>query len=323
MDENTITYLRGELDNSYPKQLETSARETNSIVCMGLDLVRKTFGFGLWNTTHNFYLFAEKIFEEMEKRKISCGAFKPNQGFYAVEGKSGYDDLGKIIQHLYSRFWKVPIILDYKRGDIGPSSENYAQEGFHFHGGITAVTIHGYMGFDSVEPFLKCTKLITEEDIQKGDDHIRELIFNKGVYILNRTSNKGAADFQTLELKDGRFLYEAVADKIIEWSKTYPGTGAVVGATSLEELSRLAKRYAPHNIPLLIPGVGKQGGSAKEVAQVLREAGYPLYLARINSSSGITHPWASKVEHGYLPKDYAEISVNEIQKLNEEIGPIF
>jgi orotidine-5'-phosphate decarboxylase len=287
---------------------------------MGLDLVREALPFNLRNEPRGFLLFAEEIFEAMERRNINCAAFKPNQGFYAVQGSQGYENLNRMIQYISHHFFETPVILDYKRGDIGPSSENYAKEAFFF-GEIHAVTVSPYMGTDSVEPFLKNCLPLTEDDITKGEDHIRKIRFNKGVYILNRTSNKGAVDFQNLELKDGRFLYEAVAEKIIEWSKKYPGTGAVVEVISLEELRKLAKKYAPHNVPLLIPVEGKQGGSAKEVVAVLREVSYPLYLARINSSSRITHPWFAK--KGEAPGNYGNICVNELQKLNEEIGPIF
>lgn len=288
---------------NYLRYLEESARIKNSIVCMGLDFSYEHLPAIFKKSKESalgFRPFLDDLIIEMGKRNVYPAAVKPNQGFYAIHGSDGLQVLDCIINDIYS--WDIPIILDYKRGDIGPSSANYGKEGFDiFH--ADAVTISPYMGTDSVEPFLKYC------------------LNDKGVYILNRTSNPGAKDFQNLELKDGRFLYEAVAEKIIEWSKIYPGTGAVVGATSLEELSKLATMFAPHNIPLLIPGVGKQGGSAKEVVAVLRAAGYPLYLARINSSSGLTHPWASKKEEA--PKNYAKVCINELQKMNEEIGPIF
>lgn len=288
---------------NYLGYLKGSAEEANSIVCLGLDFVSTQLPeklVGQKNQSYGFKPFFLDLMKEMAIKGVYPGAFKPNQGFYAIHGETGLSILDSILYDL--RTWQLPLILDYKRGDIGPSSANYAREGFEIFN-ADAVTISPYMGSDSVEPFLKyCLQ-------------------GKGVYILNRTSNPGAKDFQNLELKDGRFLYEAVAEKIIEWSKNYPGTGAVVGATSLEELSKLAKQFAPHEIPLLIPGVGKQGGSAKEVVEVLRKANYPLYLARINSSSGITHPWAAKKEPA--PANYAEVCVDELKKLNEEIGPIF
>lgn len=287
--------------------LKDSAERTNSIVCVGLDFVSNQLPARLiknpQDPTHAFGQFFSDLSIKMFEENMYPGAFKPNQGFYSIYDNKGLSALKDIFGSVSGKM--IPLILDYKRGDIGPSSANYAKEGFEIFG-ADAVTISPYMGFDSVEPFLKyCLQ-------------------GKGVYILNRTSNPGAKDFQNLVLDDGRFLYEAVASKIIEWAQVYPGTGAVVGATSLEELSKIATMFAPHNIPLLIPGVGKQGGSAKEVTEVLRKANYPLYLARINSSSGITHPWAAKKEP--MPQSYdkvCEVCINEIRKLKEEIGPIF
>lgn len=284
---------------NYVSYLETSARERNSIVCVGLDLVSSALPEA-YQHPDKFLRYIRQIFIHMNENNIGCGAFKPNQGFYAIHGANSGEYLERIIQITKSE--NVPVILDYKRGDIGPSSANYAYEGFKIFN-ADAVTISPYMGTDSVEPFLKYTA--------EG----------KGVYILCRTSNKGAADIQNLKLENGTFVFEAVADKIIEWAQIYPGTGAVVGATSLEELRILAKKFAPHRIPLLIPGVGKQGGTAREVVTVLRESEYPLYLARINSSSGVTHPWASKKEPA--PENYVEVCANEIKTLNQEIGPIF
>jgi orotidine-5'-phosphate decarboxylase len=183
--------------------------------------------------------------------------------------------------------------MDYKRGDIATSSANYAREGFE-RWVADAVTISPYMGSDSVIPFLEYTA--------KG----------QGTYILNRTSNAGGKDFQNLKLDDGRMLYEAVGDKLIEWSKKYPGTGAVVGATSMKELKALAEQYAEFEIPLLIPGVGSQGGSAVDVMNTLKKAKYDMKLARINSSSGLTHPWK---KDNHIPENWATVCANALEVL--------
>ena len=180
----------------------------------------------------------------------------------------------------------VPVILDSKRGDIAKSSENYAEEAFG-KWRADAVTVSPYMGSDSVLPFAR-----------EG----------KGVYILNRTSNPGAADIQnmlTLDAVDEKELYPfyiSVAHRIAHWASDHPGIGAVVGATSMKELGEIAEYYAGREIPMLIPGVGSQGGSASDVIASLKSAGYPLALARINSSSGLTHPW----KKGAAPEDWLD-----------------
>ncbi|MFC1728584.1 orotidine-5'-phosphate decarboxylase [Nanoarchaeota archaeon] len=306
---------------NYLDKLAVAAKQTGSIVCLGLDPVPEqmhppTLPPAPWFKTTHFF---EALFREMKDQNVLPGAFKPNQGFYNVmdtpyecEGRfMGLRTLGKVFGMIKDEFPDIPIILDYKRGDIAKSSANYAREGFESWK-ADAVTISPYMGSDSVGPF---TEYCSDD---KG----------KGVYILNRTSNKGSADFQDLKVEvDGEQipLYQAVAEKIVEWSKGKPGVGAVVGATSPEELSNLAKLYADKNIALLIPGVGSQGGSAPDITARLNEAGYDLGLARINSSSGITQPWAKDAVlrdslEGDNWKNWAKVCVAELDKLNKEIG---
>jgi orotidine-5'-phosphate decarboxylase len=289
----------------YDELLKESASQRKSIVCMGLDFVvdalpeeYKKFG------VDGFIPYFSDLLIEMKDQRVFPGAFKPNQGFYSCDNvESGTKILKELIVLIKEEFPMIPVILDFKRGDIAKSSENYAIEGFTQFG-ADAVTISPFMGYDSVNPFIEIAK-------KEG----------KCVYILNRTSNKGAKDFQNLLVSyENKLipLYEVVAHKIIEWSNNTSGLGAVVGATSLEELSQLAKIYAGKDVSLLIPGVGSQGGSAKDVVSVLQDSGYDLGLARINSSSGLTHPWAKQKEPA--PHDFAKICVVELEKLNQEIN---
>jgi len=164
------------------------------------------------------------------------------------------------------------------------------------------------MGTDSVMPFI--------EMAVKGAG---------GVYILNRTSNPGAEDLQSLMVEyptgegtERMPLYMAVAHKIVDWAKGNPGVGAVIGATSPEELSQLTRFYSGKDISLLIPGVGGQGGKADEVVKRLEDDGYDLGIVRINSSSGLTHPWVKQQQSA--PEDYAKVCVRALDKLNCEIG---
>ena len=305
-----------EQKTDYLIKLVDSAKNTKSIVCMGLDPVVEAMptGFISGDDGHPFmvHFFAE-IFSEMKQQNVLPGAFKPNHGFYLKFDKpreknfNGSVCLTNIMSLVEEMFPGTPIILDYKRGDIAKSSQNYAEEGFDCWN-ADAVTISPYMGTDSVTPF---TKYCNNEQ-------------GKGVYVLNRTSNPGAKDFQNCFVSSGAGsnhgmpLYEIVANYIANtWSKDAPGVGAVVGATSLEELSSLAKFYAGKDIPMLIPGVGGQGGKADEVAAKLREASYDLSLARINVSSELTHPWVKKKESA--PADFAKVCVEALFKLNEQI----
>ena len=290
---------------AYNDFLRKTAERTGNTVCLGLDPdldhMPARLGHRIDEIIPNFF---EKLFDEMSNRYLKPAAFKPNQGYFIrhdvpLQGDfSGSIALSTTIKLCREYFPHTPIIMDYKRGDIARSSGNYAKEGFE-RWVVDAVTISPYMGSDSVIPFLEYTA--------KG----------QGTYILNRTSNPGGKDFQDLLLQDGSKLYEAVGKKIIEWSAQYPGTGAVVGATSQTELKGLVTLYAKHDIPLLIPGVGSQGGSAKQVMAVLKKAKYDLRLVRINSSSGIIHPW-KKVKR--IPEEWAAVCADELEALIAECG---
>lgn len=300
-------------EKTYLDKLRRSARETGSIACMGLDPVLEAiperYAKGI-----NISGYFENIFAEMKKQGVLAGAFKPNAGFYLQHDKPrqgaffGSLQLADVLRLLDEHFPGVPVILDYKRGDIATSSANYAREGFDGWG-ADAVTVSPYMGTDSVMPFI-------DRAMQDGG----------GVYILNRTSNPGAEDLQNLDTIEsvpeamaiGAIpLYMVVSKKIIAWARGNLGVGAVVGATSLEELTNLAKFYSGKDISLLIPGVGGQGGKADEVVARLRDVGYDLGIVRINSSSGLTYPWKIRDK---CPADYAKVCVEALAKLNEEIS---
>ncbi len=295
---------------SYIEKLKKSAKERKSIVCMGLDPVVEAFPEKYKEEITYFTEFMSNVVMEMYQQGIFPGAFKPNQGFYLKHPEKRIENAENIgavtLRSIMAlvRSMNIPRILDYKRGDIAKSSANYADEGFDVHK-ADAVTVSPYMGTDSVIPFID--KAMENEG---------------GVYILNRTSNKGAKDFQNLiVIHEGKQipLYQAVSMKISEWSEGKPGVGAVVGATSLDELADIAGYFAKsYQIPLLIPGVGSQGGSASEVVKILKDIGYDLSIVRINSSSGLTHPWHKKKQP--CPEDYPKVVVEELQKLNEEIN---
>ena len=314
--ENVVNWFekhKTEFDFGYLTTLRKSAKECGSIVCLGVDPVLESLPKGYAESGINGYAsFITDVFSAMKEKKIFVGMLKPNHGFYEIHDKpfkndfSGSNALAQIIRNFKNLFPGIPINLDFKRGDIGKSSANYATVGFD-NWNSDAVTVHGYMGDDSVESFIKyCNKEL-----------------EKGVYILCKTSNPGSKNFQMKRLQNGSLLHEEVAQTIIGWAKKHPGVGAVVGATDLLELSSIAKIFFNKDIPLLIPGVGSQGGSAKDVANVLRTANYELDLARINSSSGLTHPW---YKPGMTPdqipsaSECIEMCVNAIDALNKEIA---
>lgn len=285
---------------NYLEKLEKSAQIAGNNICMGLDPVLDAFPHPELPTTERITSYFRELFTQMKKEGLCPAAFKPNAGYYAKldrprEGKfDGSLALATVFDMIGEFFPEIPIILDAKRGDIATSSKNYAQEAFEAWG-ADCVTVSPYMGTDSVIPF-------AFED--------------KGVYILDRTSNPGGKDLQNKTVQDELChpLYDVVARAIVGWASEHPGLGAVVGATSLKEFDDIVTYYADYRIPILIPGVGSQGGTAPEVIEIMKKRNYPLTLARISSSSGLTHPW----KKGPAPENYLELAMNNIRKLISE-----
>lgn len=207
----------------------TQAMERNrSLLCVGLDPDPRLMpeGVGLDD-------FNKAIIDATSD--LVC-AYKPNFAFYEALGDEGIRALRETIKHIPTH---IPVIGDAKRADIGNTSKAYATAIFESFG-CDATTVNPYLGFDSLEPF-----------IQHRD---------RGVFVLCRTSNSGALDFQSLPCVVGgssKPLFEIVAEKVAQWN-TNGNLGLVVGATYPEELKRI--RQAHPTLPLLIPGVGTQGG---------------------------------------------------------------
>lgn len=289
---------------TYSEKLIASASQVGNITCMGLDPQLEVLPFQGDDARTVLNQFFQVLFRRMALTGLIPSAFKPNIGYYQAldsprdEDFSGSLALADVMDMVENFFPGIPIILDSKRGDIARSSLNYANEAFTAWGS-DAVTVAPYMGSDSVRPFI---------------DHTPR---EKGVYILNRTSNPGGKDLQNLEVRVGDSfipLYQEVAKQIISYNNDTGSVGAVVGATNMVELKDIAALFAKHSVPLLIPGVGSQGGSAVEVMGALREVGYPVKLARINSSSALTHPW----KKGEAPEDWLEMCEASLRKLLKE-----
>jgi orotidine-5'-phosphate decarboxylase len=279
---------------SYIDNLRERAKKAKSIVCMGMDPVIEKIPIkgDPCPVIEAFYL---DILKEMNKRDSYPAIIKPNIAYFEQYGFDGLNALKIIISQYKSS--GIPTLLDAKRGDIGKTSSAYAKSVFEFWDS-DAVTIAPYMGTDSVEPFIEwCEK-------------------EKGVYILCRTSNKGAVDLQDLKV-DGVPVYMKLAENIIQWHK--PGVGAVVGATYLDELEDISRFFveSKKEVPLLIPGVGSQGGSAGEVVEALKKTKNDILIHRINSSSGINYAYMQKGT-----SDYAKAAVDALEALNQEIGPL-
>ncbi|MEM4348457.1 MAG: orotidine-5'-phosphate decarboxylase [Candidatus Anstonellaceae archaeon] len=276
--------------------LKESAARHNSILCFGIDPDLDQMPPSELGVEEKIVKFYSDIVDAAIQQESYISALKPNYAYFARYGFDGLRALQRLIKQ-YSG--KIPVILDAKRGDIGKSSQAYAEEGFKFWG-ADAITVSPYMGQDSIQPFLSFCK--------EG----------KGAYVLCRTSNQGAADFQALWAHDGKPLFYHVASKIARWFT--PGLGAVVGATAIEDLEKVLWIFhdAELEVPLLIPGVGAQGGSARQAAESLRTIWQQTFaLHRINASSSIAFAWKER-----QTQDYVGAALEEMKSLNSQIGKL-
>ena len=272
--------------------LKISYKKFNSVICLGLDPVIEEIP--LSGDPHDIIIaFYEEILNKIIQKKIFPSAVKPNYAFYAQYGIRGIEALETIIS-IYKKEG-FPVILDVKRGDIGKTARAYAREAFDFFQ-ADSVTLSPYMGYDSIQPFI-------------------EYYPNKGCYILTKTSNQSSSDLQDIRV-DRDPLYIHVAHKIIDWY--YPGIGSVVGATYPEQLADIMQIFikSSREIPLLIPGVGTQGGSIESVMKIiLLQKDFTIH--RINSSSGINYAYKK-----YSNLHFAEAAVTELKNLNDTIASL-
>jgi orotidine-5'-phosphate decarboxylase len=217
--------------------MRTAERQNGSMLCVGLDPEPTRFPTHLQGDAGKIYDFCAAIVDATADLVM---AFKPQIAYFAANRAE--DQLERLIVHMRRTAPQVPIILDAKRGDIGSTAEQYAREAFERYG-ADAVTLSPFMGFDSLQPYLR--------------------YHGKGAFLLCRTSNPGGDDLQLQRLSSVAgepLLYEHIA-RLAQGPWNLNGQlGLVVGATYPAEIERV-RAVAPH-MPLLIPGVGAQGGDA-------------------------------------------------------------
>jgi len=210
------------------EKLTGAVLKNNSLLCVGLDPDPE-----LMPDKIKVFDFNKAIVDATSD--LVC-AYKLNLAFYEALDDKGLDTLKRTVQHIPG---DIPVIADAKRNDIGNTARAYARAIFS-NLNFDATTVNPYLGFDSLQPFIEYT--------------------DRGIFILCRTSNPGSADFQSLRCRYGkgyRPLFEIVADKVSQWN-THHNLGLVVGATYPEELKSI--RQSHPDIPILIPGIGAQGG---------------------------------------------------------------
>lgn len=233
---------------TFMQSLQAAWRRNDSLVCVGLDPEPAKFPAHLRSDPDAIFAFCRAIVDATAD--LVC-AFKPQIAHFAAHGAEGA--LERLVAHVHEAHPGVPVILDAKRGDIGSTAQHYASEAFERYR-ADAVTVNPYLGRDSVQPFL-----------DRAD---------KGVILLCRTSNPGSWDLQELPVADGngegRKLYQHVAELVArEWNAN-GNCALVVGATWPGELADVRHRVG--DVPLLVPGVGAQGGDVEAVVRNGRAA---------------------------------------------------
>jgi orotidine-5'-phosphate decarboxylase len=236
------------------ERLVASWASSHSLLCVGLDPEPARFPGSMHGDVASAAEFCNQIVDAT--LDLVC-AFKPQIAYFSAFG--GEEALERVIAHIRDVAPGVPVILDAKRGDIGPTASQYAKEAFDRYG-ADAVTVNPYLGYDTLEPF-----------IERGS-----------VFVLCRTSNPGSADLQNLEV-GGEPLYRRVARDLTARFGSTGRLGLVVGATYPAELGDV--RSVVGDLPLLVPGVGAQGGDADGVAPAMTKLGGVV----VNSSRAVLY----------------------------------
>ena len=243
---------------TFTEQLAAAWQKNDSQLCVGLDPDPAKFPAHLKGRDDAIFEFCKTIVDATAD--LVC-SFKPQIAYFAA--RRAEDQLEALIAHIHEKHPGIPVILDAKRGDIGSTAEQYAVEAFaRFK--ADAVTVNPYMGRDSVEPYLAFP--------------------DKGVILLCRTSNAGGSDLQFLDV-GGEKLYERVARLAAEQWNTTGQIGLVVGATFPAEIARV--RAIVGEMPLLVPGIGAQGGDIAATVKAGRTAAGTGLM--INSSRAILY----------------------------------
>jgi orotidine-5'-phosphate decarboxylase len=265
----------------FAQQLEGAWKKNDSLVCVGLDPEIERFPAHIRKEPSPIFQFNRSIIDATAD--LVC-AYKPQFAHYAAY--EAEDQLERTIEYIHRVHPGIPVILDAKRGDIGNTAERYAIEAFERYG-ADAVTVNPYLGGDSLEPFLRHAE--------------------RGVLILCRTSNPGAGDLQDLMI-EGRPLYQVVAELAARRWNSRGNCLLVVGATYPRELAEV--RALVGEMPLLVPGVGAQGGDVEQV----------VASGRTRSGTGLVISSSRAILYASAGEDFARAARAATASLREKIN---
>jgi len=267
--------------NKFQRKLLKIQEKNNSLVCVGLDTDLEKIPKHLLDKADSIFTFNKAIIDTTTD--LVC-AYKPNIAFYEAQGISGLKSLKKTIDYLRKKYSEIPIILDAKRADIDSTNLGYIKMAFEFLQ-VDAITLHPYLGKQALMPFLT--------------------LKDKFFFILCRTSNPGAGEFQDLRVAPNLKLYQYLAKKVTkEWNFNH-NCGLVVSATYPEELVKIRKIAG--KMIFLIPGVGVQGADVEKTVKAAQSGNF-----LINSSRGIIYASSGR--------DFAQKAREETVKLRNLIN---
>jgi len=280
------------MTNSFTDQLRAAEARHRSMLCVGLDPEPAKFP-GAWKgDAARIFDFCAAI---VDATKDLVSAYKPQVAYFAAQRAE--EQLERLCAHIRAVAPGVPLILDAKRGDIGATAEQYAREAFERYR-ADAVTLSPFMGWDSVEPFLRHD--------------------GKGVFLLCRTSNPGGDDLQAQVLEGGERVFERIARLAAgPWNRDGQ-VGLVVGATYPAEVARV-RELAP-TLPLLIPGVGAQGGDAAATVHAGWRGQVQTGGAAWNSSGPIVVNSSRAVLYASAGADFAEAARRVAQATRAQLA---
>jgi orotidine-5'-phosphate decarboxylase len=269
---------------TFVEKLERCVAANNSLLCVGLDPDVDKLPQHLKSDPQPLFTFNKAIIDATAE--LVC-IYKPNSAFYEAHGAEGIEQLKETCEYIQKNHPEIPILLDFKRGDIGNTNKAYAKFAFEYLG-VDAVTIQPYLGSEANEAFFEYK--------------------DKGIIVLCRTSNPGAAEFQDLE-STGKKLYVAVAENVKnKWNKN-GNCHIMVGATYPKELAEV-RGIIGDGMIILVPGIGAQGGDVEATVK-----------AGVNKEGeGIMISSSREILYASTGEDFAEASRQKAQATRDSIN---
>ena len=268
--------------NSFHKRLTAREQEANSLLCVGLDPVVTKLPEGIPSTADGV---ADFCIEIINATKDLVSSFKPNLPFFLSLGENGLKTLRRVREAIPA---EIPVVLDCKVNDLGDTAKAWVGTAFDYIE-ADAIVVAPYMGEDALAPYFNRK--------------------DKGVIVLVKTSNPGSGDLQDVTLENGQPLFMHVAERCREWNETYPADiGMVVGATWPAQLQAV-RDLCPAQ-PILLPGLGAQGGDVQASVQAGADANGGSLMC--SSSRGILYASSGK--------DFAEAARAQAETLRNEIN---